>query len=224
MIIAIDGPAASGKSSTAALIAQKLGWCHINSGLLYRALAYALLNVKNYTSDTLTSATYADIDYCTDPKRFHCACQHSKTVIHFDNLIISPLLKTPEISEAASIISTNPYARECLTQLQRAMAARTNCIVDGRDAGSVVFPDADLKFYLTASVAERAHRLVRDQDAVGNKISLEQAQQIIQERDQRDATRKVAPLVIPHGAIVIDNSDLTQAQTVELMLEKINLI
>lgn len=134
---------------------------------------------------------------------------------------ITNYLKTPMIDQYASIISTNPQVRHELLQLQRIIAGKNNVVVEGRDSGSVVFPHADVKFYLTACVAVRGRRWQHDQARKGQVFSDEIAIAQIEMRDVRDAERALAPLIVPEGATVVDNSSLSVEQTLNVMMQEI---
>ena len=135
--------------------------------------------------------------------------------IFFDGIDITSFLKNDRISQGASIVSTNKQVRDALNALQRMIANDHDLVIDGRDSGSVVFPHADHKFYLTASVDERAHRRQKQQEKQGEQITFEQANQFIIQRDQRDSSRAHAPLMIPSGAITIDGTDYSIEQVLE---------
>lgn len=219
MIITIDGPVASGKSTVSRIIAQKLGYYYLCSGLLYRALAYLLVNKCGYTAETIANPTQKDIAFCFDTQKFsYHYDEHSRERIFFDAVDITPYLKDSFIDKVTSIVSVNEYVRHAVTAIQRDIAAHHNITTDGRDVGSVVFPQAEFKFFVTASVAIRAERWRKDQEKYGNHIPEDEAMALITDRDNRDKNRDIAPLIIPTDAIVIDTSVLTIEQTVEKMM------
>lgn len=222
MIITIDGPSASGKSTIARTLAQQLGMCHISTGMFYRGLAYLLLYKKAYTLATLAQAQEADIKDVLDPQKFVVQYRPETDLrIFFDGIDITPYLKTPEMDQASSIIGTSKIARDYLLKVQQDCSIYYDVVVEGRDIGSVVFPDADVKFYLTASDEVRARRMLNDLKAKGIEKSLEDVLSSIRERDTRDRERNVSPLTIPDGATVIDNSDMDVDQTVQAMMRVI---
>ena len=222
MIITIDGPAASGKSTVANFLAKKLGFYYINSGFLYRAIAYLLINHCLYKENNLRNPDPLDLKTYIDPNRLlYDFDQDYKVLIIFDGQNITPYLKTSFIDKGASIVSTNEMVRELLLDIQRVAAQKFNIVAEGRDLGSVVFPEADIKIYLTAALKARAKRWQKDQLEQGNVFSLEEAMNIIRDRDKRDKERKIAPLVIPDNAIVVNNSDMTIESTFKRVLELI---
>jgi cytidylate kinase len=215
MIITIDGPTASGKSSTAYAVAHALDFYHINSGFLYRACAYIACTYRGYTLETIETITLADVAWATDEKRFVYTIVNNNTVISFDAHAITGYLKTPIMDQAASKISKVSCVRDRVNCLQRTIARTHNIVADGRDCGSVVFPHAELKIFLTASLEVRAARWLNEQRNRGNDISLEEAIASIELRDMRDTQRAVDPLIVPHEAYVIDTSQSTKQEVVD---------
>ncbi len=227
MIITIDGPAASGKSSVARELAKRMNIYYLYTGLLYRAVAFVFaqkykldihehagcfdgLKINPEDIGLISGITYEYRD--GEPKLF------------FDGQNITDNLYKREYDQLASHVSANKLVREALLPVQRSIGEKYDIIADGRDCGSVVFPNADYKFYLTASVDVRARRLLEDKDrdaGDNNKRTLEEVKQELEERDHRDINRDVAPLKIPEGALVIDNSEVDLEQTIELFLSEI---
>lgn len=219
MIITIDGPTASGKSTVGRLLAKKVGAYYLYTGLLYRALAYLLMKKFNYTLATIADPNMNHVEGLLDTNRFvYRYDERDRERIFFDDADITPQLKDKTIDQGASIVSTNKQVREMLNALQRKIAEQANVVIDGRDAGSVVFPHADYKFYVTANAMERARRWQMQERQKGNETSLEDAMEFLCQRDQRDSERKHAPLAIPQGAQVIDTTDLTINQVVETIV------
>jgi len=219
MIITIDGPVASGKSTVGRILAQKLGYYYLYSGLLYRALGYLLIHHCKYTVETIGNIAEADIIRCFDPKKFlYCYAPDTHERIFFDGADITPHLKDRFIDKISSIISVNEQVRHAVTQIQRFIASEYNIVTDGRDVGSVVFFHAEVKFFVTASVSIRAQRWRKDQEKYGNHFSQEEAIAIITDRDERDKNRAIAPLIVPHNAVIIDTSELNKEETVEKMM------
>lgn len=226
MIITIDGPTASGKTTAGRNLAKRLGFYYLYSGLLYRALAYLLVQHCLYRDNDLHNPKVEDINTYLDPTRFvYRYDDRFEERVFFDTQDITPHLKMSFIDSAASILSTNKHVRDVVTALQRELARHFDVVVDGRDAGSVVFSDAEFKFFLTASVEERAKRWRVQQAKQGLDFTLAEAIKKIEARDKRDEERAMAPLIVPDNAIIIDNSNLTPEQTWEKMLgymQKIN--
>ena len=221
-IITIDGVVASGKSTLARMIAHELHYYYICSGLLYRSLAYVLVHVFGYTQKTIIHINIADIAQCFDPQRFEYRYDEDyQERIFFDGQDITPLLKDSLIDTITSITSVNIHVRQCVTNIQHSLASDHNIVIDGRDVGSVVFPHAQVKFYVTAAIEVRAERWLLDQKKHGHHYLLPQAIKKIADRDNRDRERTVAPLIIPEGAIVIDTSDMSIQETYTCMLNAI---
>lgn len=220
MIITIDGPSASGKSYTARLLAQKLGLKHLNSGLLFRALAYILVTYFDYSPENLVYVRREDIDKILS-NNFEYLSENGFGKVIYNQRDLTPFLKSQKIDQAASILSTVPYVREVLLNYQRHYALENSIVVDGRDAGSVVFPNAQVKIFLTASPEIRAQRWHDDMLQKGKKYTFEHSLKEITTRDERDKMRSNAPLVIPEGAIVIDNSNLDVNQTLDKIMSYI---
>lgn len=216
MIITIDGPTASGKSTVGALLAQRLGYYYINSGLLFRALAYLLaarhhaVHSQDYDRDSLNELIQGCIyDYHpTDGAR-----------ISYDSVDITPFLKEKTIDTISSKLSTHPLFRDIVLQWQRRLAHTHNSIVDGRDTGTAVFPDAEYKFFLTAELPVRAARWANDQLKRGNRYSQHEAEQLVNERDKRDKERVHSPLRMPDDAIMINSSTLSIDQVIDMMVD-----
>jgi len=216
MIITIDGPAASGKSTIGRILAQKLGYYYLCSGLLYRALGYLLMYNCSYTIETVADPLPEDIARCFDTSRFfYCYDKQTQKHVFFDNVDITPYLKDKCIDKISSIISANHIVRSAVATLQHCIAFKHDVVVDGRDSGSVVFPYAKFKFFVTAVLDVRAERWRKDQEKYDHYFSHDQAELIITERDNRDKSRTV----FSHDAITIDTSDFTIEQSVKKMME-----
>ena len=206
MIITIDGPTASGKSTIAQLLAEQLSALYINSGLLFRAVAYILqsrgYDVTYFNSHESIAALINDesVRYEYTPG--------TGVRISFEEKDITPFLKTPDIDRAASLIATQPSVRQALLNYQRKLADDFDAVADGRDCGTVVFPEADYKFYITADLRARAMRWQRTHNDHKN-LSLEEIEKIIAQRDKRDSSREIAPLKPAHDALIIDTSNMT---------------
>jgi cytidylate kinase len=222
MIITIDGPTASGKSTVAALIAKKLGFFHLNTGFLYRSLAYVLVVTFKYSENDLENVRSEDITECVRSDFFSYTYDTQKDVcITYKGADITRFLKDSLVDRYVAIISPQKLVREAMVEQQRAVAQKYNLVVDGRDVGSLVFPHANFKFYLTASLPVRAARWQKDQKARGTVFTLEEAEVRVHDRDVKDMSRKISPLAVPVGGIEIDNSTLTLDETVQKILSYI---
>lgn len=218
-IVAVDGPAGSGKSSVCLKACQRLGWTYVNTGFLYRAIA-CICRQRDLALDD-DAALSRIIDEFSEELQWIPETQ----AVNFRGENLSPLLSTDRAGQDASLIAKNPLVREKLLPLQRrlALAAPRGAIVDGRDIGTVVFPDADLKIFLTASIEERARRRLRQlNDASAPSPSdLAAITESIRLRDQQDAARGVAPLKQAEDALLLDTSGLDIQATIEKMIDMI---
>lgn len=225
MIITIDGPTASGKSSVARMLAQHLHFYYLSSGILFRGLAYILIHEFHYQEKNIENVRVEDLRRAIDPQRFiyrYSIDQNEQ--LFFDGVDISNYLRNPTITQYSSLLGGQPVVRDALLKLQHTIAAQHNVVAEGRDIGSTVFANAEVKFYLTASVSVRVQRWYHDQKAKGVSISPEQALKNVQERDERDMNRATAPLVIPEKALIIDSSALSKDQVLSIMLEHIKRV
>lgn len=203
MVITIDGPVASGKSSVAKALAQRFGFNHVNTGLLYRVVAYLSAVHHNEVYAIPADMRYDFID--------------EKPIVYWHEVAIDDsFLYSPLIDQQASKISADARLRMLLLPIQQALATTHNIIADGRDCGSVVFPRADVKIFLTAETMVRARRLMQNHHRHYAGMSLEEVAHEIIMRDNNDKNRTVAPLLVPPGAIVIDSTVQSFEQTVEV--------
>ncbi len=221
MIITIDGPAASGKSTIAQRLANDLGYYYLYSGLLYRAVGFALIKKFEYHCSfpqvpkmADLQCVAADLEYC-----YHAV--NGAQIMYQGSIVLMSDLKSAELDRAASCISIYPEVRQLLVDMQRQLAGSVALIADGRDCGTVVFPYADYKFYLTAALSVRAQRWYAAQSKEQSQQSLEQCYRLLAERDARDSSRAVAPLIVPPGGHVIDSSHLTLEATLAAFKEAI---
>jgi cytidylate kinase len=224
MIITLDGPAASGKTTVGKLLAKNLGFDYLYSGFLYRAISHILLLYEKCSATDLSTfsleylekvLTNIPIEYCFVPEGKSYITIAGKRIENSD-------LMTPEIDKAASMLGSNTAVRQLLTEVQRKLVVGRSVVVDGRDAGSIVFPEADYKFFLTASLAVRAARYVkRQQEKFDKASSIKEAEQIITERDMRDGRWLTGIDNVP-DVITIDTSDITQEDVVQRILEYID--
>lgn len=224
MIITIDGPTASGKSTIAQKVAQELHFYYLPTGWLYRAVAYLLVKQFNYSEKQLANPLSEDVTVCLDPERLIYLYDLKKGgKLEYNGNDITDFLKDYTIDHAVAIISPIAMVRDKVVVAQRAFAQKHNSVIEGRDIGSVVFPHADYKFYITASLEVRAQRWQKDQEKRGNLFDLEEAKAQINDRDKKDLERDYCPLKVPEGAIIIDTSEMDLDQTVEAVLDTIKL-
>lgn len=209
LIIAIDGPVAAGKTTVARLLARRLGYCHIESGVMYRALAWKALERGVALSDPPALVKLLD----QTELQLRPAAEGLRVVV--DGEDITDALRTPRIQEAASVISTHASVREKLVERQRQLGAQGGVVMDGRDIGTVVFPHATVKFYLTASLEERGRR--RFLESSQDLGTLEQTRDEVESRDRRDMERAASPLKRALDAILIDTAPLSPEQVVQEM-------
>ncbi len=213
MNITIDGPGGSGKSTVAKLIAKKLSFSYLDTGAMYRAIAYyALKKGVSVEDETKVIALLENLDM----KLWE---ENGIQQVSVNGENVTPYIREHNISMAASTISKIPAVRIKLVELQRKIASITDCIMDGRDCGSFVLPDADYKFYMTASSDVRAERRRKELALKGEELPFDEIKKDIEARDKQDMTRKFAPLVIPEKAVVIDTSDMTIEQVVDLICQ-----
>jgi CMP/dCMP kinase len=217
MIIAIDGPSGAGKSTLGRMLAKKLGLLYLDTGAMYRAVALATVRAEIALDDTKTIAALAaraKIELVGEPDAMK---------IYLDGVDISVDIRTLEIARAASVVSTISQVRRIMVEHQRTigMSAPGGCVLEGRDIGSVVFPNADIKFFLTAKPEARARRRHTEDQSKGRISTYEQTLAEINERDERDVNRKDSPLTIAEEAVVIDTSELDLSEVFEQMLERV---
>lgn len=200
MIVAIDGPAGSGKSSTAKEISKQLNWLYLDTGAMYRAITYYFLqNDIQYSAEKKYDDVLVNI--------FINFENSSTQKVFLNNLDITKEIRSTEVTRFVSTISTIPEVREFCVKMQREIAKNSDVVIEGRDIGTKVFPNAEVKIFLTASVEERAKRRFNELDSK-NKIDFEQLVEDIQLRDQRDSDRKISPMTIAKDATVIDTSGM----------------
>ena len=210
--IAIDGPVAAGKSTIARELAKELGYVYIDTGALYRAIGlYLIKNNIDYNNESKVISVLDDIN--VDIK-FVSGVQN----VLLNGVVVDKEIRTPLVSEAASVSSAYQKVREKLLGLQRNIAEANSCVMDGRDIGSKVLPNANIKFYLTASIDCRAKRRYEEYVAKGIKKDLEEVKNEIIERDNRDMNRKNDPLVKTSDAILVDNTNFTLSETLDEIL------
>ncbi len=205
-VIAIDGPAASGKSSAARSLAEKLGWIYVNTGNMYRAATLAVIR--------------SGVDYENEPEvlritatmNFDCCIENNKSVARINGENVESELNSESVNRAVSFVARIPDVRNKLVALQREIGQKYSVVMEGRDIGTHVFPDAPYKFYIDASEEVRA-----------NRRGLQGQEDSVRERDRMDSTRKTAPLAIADDAMVIDSSDMTLDEVVDTVMKTLGL-
>jgi cytidylate kinase len=212
MIVTIDGPAGAGKSSAARALAARLGFEFLDTGAMYRAVALAALRAGvGWTDDAGLKDLLAKITLQMPPGG----------AVLLDGEDVSGLIRTPKVSEGSSVVAASAVVRPYLAALQRQIAAGRDMVCEGRDQGTVVFPDAGCKFYLDADPDERLRRRVREMEGRGQSVDVEELRTIQAERDQRDAGRDLAPLRPAADAILLDSTALSLDQVVERMEQEV---
>jgi cytidylate kinase len=215
LIIAIDGPSAAGKSTLAKRLAKDLGFTYLDTGAMYRALALKVLNESTDISDAgavpeLISRTEIDL-----------VEKDGQLRVLLDGEDVSDKIRTPEVSQMASKTSALQVVRRWMLGLQRALGQRGNVVAEGRDIGTVVFPEAEVKIYLNASVQERARRRVEELRKAGRQVSLDETLREMGERDKRDSERDLAPLRQADDAIAIDSTRLDAEALAQTVMQQI---
>ena len=215
LVIAVDGPSGAGKSTLARLLAKRLQYIYIDTGAMYRAIGWKALREGIDPADEaglagLCARTEVMIENNNNDPRFYV-----------DGIDVSGEIRTPEMGMMASAVSKSPAVRSRLLTIQREMGKKGGVVMDGRDIGTVVFPDADLKFFLEANAEERGKRRYLELKARGMDVDLEQITREIRERDQQDSGRVIAPLKKADDALLIDTSTLSIIEVLNRMLAAI---
>jgi CMP/dCMP kinase len=212
--IAIDGPAASGKSTTAKLVAQKLGYLHIDTGAMYRALTLKVIEKKLDPDDEAKIVTLARMS------NIRLEAGHPTTKVFLDDCDVTDKIRTPRVSQTVSAVSGYRGVREIMVGEQRRMSARGGVVLEGRDIGTVVLPSAELKIFMVASVQERVRR--RKKDLALNGIETDEKELIkeIEARDRKDSTREISPLRKAADAVELDTSNLTIEDQVNFIVAR----
>lgn len=214
--IAIDGPSSSGKSTTAKMLAQKLGIIYVDTGSLYRALAYYAL------SNNIDPTDVPSVDKMLETVKISLEYKHNIQKVLVNNEDVTERIRTPEISIAASNISKIPSVREFLLATQRDIASANSVIMDGRDIGTVVLPNAEFKVFLTANLTVRAARRYKELVISGIECTQEDVLRQINERDHNDTHREIAPLKPAPDSIFIDSSYLTINEVVKIIYDLVS--
>ena len=218
MIIAIDGPSGAGKSTLGRMLAKELGLLYLDTGAMYRAAALAVVRSGiglDCQADVAKLAETAKIELLGEPDSMQ---------VLLNGEDVTTAIRTLEMAQAASIVSTNSEVRRVMVDHQRQIGQRAarGCVLEGRDIGSIVFPNADIKFFLTAKPEARARRRFEEDKAKGRVSTYEKTLAEINERDERDVSREDSPLTIAEDSIVIDTSDLDLSEVFEQMLAAVS--
>lgn len=214
LVIAIDGPAASGKSTTARLVAQRLGYTYIDTGAMYRAVTLAVIRSGIDPHDR------AAVEKLAEGLSIHLERlpDHTLRVI-LDDEDVSALIRTPGVTSIVSLVSSYKGVRRRLVEFQKRMGECGGVVIDGRDIGTVVFPDADVKVFMVADLTARAQRRQAEFQTMGNDVSVDGLASELAERDRLDTTRDVSPLTKAADAVEIDTSTLTVEEQVDRVIE-----
>lgn len=213
--VAIDGPAGAGKSTIAKLIAKKMGYIYVDTGAMYRAMALYFIRNGIKAEDTqMVSEKCKDAD-------ISIAYRDGEQVVLLGDENVNGLIRTEEVGNMASATSANKNVRQKLVELQKKLAANADVVMDGRDIGTVVLPNADVKIYLTASSSVRAKRRYDELIAKGEKADLATIEADIIERDNRDMTREISPLKQADDAVLVDSSYMTIDEVVQTVVDLI---
>lgn len=216
MIIAIDGPAGSGKSTVAKKLARRLGFHFLDTGAMYRAVAYRALSQGVALSDVDAVAAIAKRDRI---EFGHEPGDPLASRVSIAGLDITSAIRSPEVDDAVSLVAILPAVREAMVAQQREIAAAEDVVVEGRDIGTVVFPDAAVKVFLTASPDERARRRAADQAAAGEAVEQNDVHAALLRRDEIDSKREHSPLTPASDAVTLDTTDLTLDEVVDRIEE-----
>ncbi len=215
LIIAIDGPAGSGKSTIAKLLAKRLSYLYIDTGAMYRAITYKALREGLDLKDKKALVELA--------RKTTIVLENKEEglEVYVDNQKVTEKIRTPEVTNSVSYLAKLAGVRERMVNLQREMGKGGGVVLEGRDIGTVVFPEADYKFYLDASLEERAKRRFRELKAKGHRAHLEEVEEEMRVRDWRDKGRAIGPLKVAEGAILIDSTGMSIEEEVEAVLKYI---
>jgi CMP/dCMP kinase len=220
LTIAIDGPAGSGKSSVARVVAQRLGYLYLDSGAMYRALALKALqnNGIALTSEKELEQLARDtqIELQPVPVTLRDPTVHNRVLLDGDDVTQS--IRTNEVAQAASRVATIPGVRSVLVAAQQCAGANGGVVMEGRDIGTIVFPNAELKIFLEAAPEARAQRRWKEHNEKGEKLQLAEVVEEVRERDKRDTERKVSPLVRAADAVLVDNTAMDVEETARLII------
>ena len=210
--VAVDGPAGAGKSSISKIVAKKLGYLYIDTGAMYRSVTWAVLhNHIDVNNQKAVEAILPELDLTMEASDDSCK-------VFIAGQDVTDFIRTPQVNNAVSIVASYKGVRQYLVERQRLMAEAGGVILDGRDIGSVVLPNAELKIYLTASVEARAMRRYLEVKGTVNEQTLEDIKDSVMQRDDMDKNRKESPLIQVEDAVLVDSSEMTFDETVEHIL------
>ena len=210
--VAVDGPAGAGKSSISKIVAKKLGYLYIDTGAMYRSVTWAVLhNHIDVNNQKAVEALLPELDLTMEASDDSCK-------VFIAGQDVTDFIRTPQVNNAVSIVASYKGVRQYLVERQRLMAEAGGVILDGRDIGSVVLPNAELKIYLTASVEARAMRRYLEVKGTVNEQTLEDIKDSVMQRDYMDKNRKESPLIRVEDAVLVDSSEMTFDETVEHIL------
>ncbi len=212
MIIAIDGPSGSGKSTTARGVAETLGFTYLDTGAMYRALTFGLIRDKIDLNDTKKVCKYLEEINITFDSLNH---------IIFNGIDVSSEIRKKEVTSKVSRVSSIQEVRKKMVHMQRKISNNIDCVIEGRDIGTVVFPDADYKFFLTADKMVRAKRRMLEFENIGEKVKFNEVLGGIEKRDKQDSSRIHSPLKKAKDAVKIDSSYLTINKQIELIVDEV---
>ena len=213
LVVAIDGPAGAGKSTVAQLAARKLGCTYIDTGAMYRAVAWKTLQKKQPVTDELILDVVKDV-------HVELAYVEGKTTVSVDGTDVTGEIRTPEVTAIVSQVAALGPVRSRMVELQRRMAAKGSVLMDGRDIATSVLPDANVKIFLTASIEERARRRFKEMQEKGYNVSLEELQKDIAARDKADSEREISPLVQAPDAELLDTSNMGIDEVVQAIIDR----
>jgi cytidylate kinase len=215
LIIAIDGPSGAGKSTLAKRLAKELRFVYLDTGAMYRALALkALRQGVDLADDTRLAELIAGTEIDLQET-------HGRLAVLLDGEDVADQIRTPEVSQLASKVSALGVVRARMMELQRAMGKQGSVVAEGRDIGTVIFPEAEVKVFLDASVCERAQRRYDELKAAGREVDLDETRREIEERDKRDSERDLAPLRKADDAMLIDSSSVDADEVAAIVLARI---
>ena len=213
-VITVDGPSGVGKGTVSEYLSDQLQWNYLNSGALYRTIAWVAMNdsIELDDTDRLESAS----------KNISFSMRDKKLLIEYKRMVIGSLIYNEEVAKTASKVASNPKVRESIVNVQRLFKKEPGLVAEGRDMGSVIFPESELKIFLTASIETRATRRYKQLKDREFNVSLPALIKDLDARDKRDKSRENSPLVIPEGAFVIETDDLTIIDVKKIVKEKVN--